>query len=371
MGRVMQWQATSRDQARQIIAAGMRCALTGEGLRLSAISECLRAMSYLCAAPTDSVGLWEPAASVRLTGMVRRRLVPLWPELAGEGEETQPSVMAVLNSLAALGDMVRLDGGRWLASPPHAVRAGDDVAVLLGGGPLEALPLSLGSHAMVAGRIRFTKLSAHEGKDGAVPLWEAKEWIGAPADGLQVWCQRLLAESAARLTDAPSDIGEVFVYRRTEWIPLADPSFDSSSRLSSDSTSLPERRGLMLCRTPIGQSVSYFLGRLAKGRLVRLVTVTAPDARRLRFGLDASDSLPLRVQAVARQGLMQLRLPRRLPERESKALLLGWRIPAEARERPGIEHHVFPASVFPIVRKALEGLHIVVEERVDERKGQE
>lgn len=365
----MQWQAASRDQARQIIAAGMRCVLTGEGLRLSAVSECLRAMLYLCSAPTDWIEHWTPAASVRLTGMVRRRLLPLWPDLAGEGEETQPSAMAVLDSLAAVGDMVRLDGGRWLASPLHAVRAGDDVAILLGGGPQDALPSSLRGCAMVAGRIRFAKLSAYEGKDGAVPLWEAKEWIGAPSEGLQVWCQRFLAESAVRLTDAPSDIGEVHVYRRRKWISLADSPVDGYSELSSDSTSPPDRRGLLLCRTPIGQSASYFLGRFARGRLVRLVTIAAPDARRLRFGLDASDSSPLRVQAVAMQGLMQLRLPRRLPERESKALLLGWRIPAETRERPGIEHHMFPASVFPIVREALEGLQIVVEEHVDERSG--
>ncbi|MCA7082378.1 hypothetical protein K7G19_02040 [Cupriavidus sp. DB3] len=365
----MQWQATTREQARQIVAAGMRCALTGEGLRLSAVSECLRAMSYLCNAPMSSDGLWQPAASVRLTGMVRRRLVPLWPELAGEGEGAPLSVMAVLNSLAALGDMVRLDGGRWLVSPPYAVRANHGLAVLLGGGPLEALPGILSGHAIVAGRIRLTKLSECEANGGTVPLLDAKEWIGAPAEGLQTWCDRFIAESARRLTDAPGDMGEVYIYRRREWVSIANLPFCESSKLSPDTASKLERRGLVLCRTPIGQSASYFLGRFARGRIGRLVAIAASDARRLRFGLDATDSLPLRVEAVARQGLVRLRLPRRLPEREAKALLLGW-IQAEAREAAGIEHHVFPAPVFPIVRNALEGLYIVVEERVDEWKGQ-
>lgn len=109
----MEWQAASLEEARRVVAAGIRCRSAGECLRISAVSECLRAVSHLCTVPVGGQGAWEAAASVRLTGMVRRKLVSLWPDLAADGEDTRPGVMGVLNSLAELGDMVRLEGGRW------------------------------------------------------------------------------------------------------------------------------------------------------------------------------------------------------------------------------------------------------------------
>ena len=127
----MEWHAVRREEAQKVIAAGIRSRWAGEALRIAAVSECLRAAAHLSSAPEGGRGPWEPAASVRLTGMVRRRLAPLWPDLSGTDDETCPGVMAILDSLAELGDMVRLDGGRWLPAPPRALSVGDGLAVLL------------------------------------------------------------------------------------------------------------------------------------------------------------------------------------------------------------------------------------------------
>lgn len=348
-GMAMKWQATSRDEAWKIVAAGMRCRLIGEGLRISAVSECLRAVSYLCSAPVGERVAWEPAASVRLTGMVRRRLASLWPDLTGDEKDTSPGVMDVLDSMAELGDMVRLDGGKWLAAPAHAVRAGDGLAVLLGGGPMEVLSQAVAMSASVGGRVRLIELAACK---GLVDIWEADDWIGAPAEGLETWSAMLLAETAARLTDAPNDMGDVCAYLPRQWVRLAD---------------LPTGVvGLLLCRARVGQAYSYFVGEFVKGRLQGVSTIDDPsDVRRLRFHLDAQANRPIRITATEFQGLVKLRLARRLPEREARVLLLGWQVPTPEGEHPGVTYHVFPSETFPIVRSAFDGLRIVLDEQID------
>ncbi len=348
----MKWQATSREEAWKIVAAGMRCGLIGEGLRVSAISECLRAVSYLCSAPVGEREAWEPAASVCLTGMVRRRLASLWPDLSGDGEDTRPGVMSVLDSMAELGDMVRLEGGRWLVAPARAVRAGDGLAVLLGGGPMEVLPQAVAVSARVAGRVRLIDPAACK---GWADIWEADDWIGAPAEGLEAWSARLQAETATRLTDAPDNMGDTSAYFPHQWVRLADLPAGEGGRL--------------LCRTHVGQAYSYFMGEFVKGRLQKMSAIESSDARRLRFHLDAQANRPVRITVAESQGLIKLRLARRLPERETRVLLLGWQVPPPESEHPGVTYHVFPSETLPIVRRTFKGLGIVLDERIDAKRG--
>ncbi|WP_212045211.1 hypothetical protein [Burkholderia cenocepacia] len=342
----MEWQAASREMARKIVAAGMRCKLTEEGLRITAVAECLRAMSYLCSAPTSERELWEPAASVRLTGMVRHRLAALWPSLASDAKDIRIGVMEVLDSLAELGDMVRLEGGKWLTAPIHAVRVDDGLAVLLGGGPLGTLPRSIASTARATGRVRFVEQTTCE---SFMDLWEADEWICAPTEGLELWSAKLMGEATARLTDAPNDMGETHVYLRREWVRLADVAVSAKE--------------LLLCRSRAGQAFSYFVGEFIRGRLRRLSAIASYDARRLRFQLDVQANRPIKVATTTSKGLVKLRLVRRLPEKEARVLLLGWQVPSPEGEHPGAVHYVFPEEVLPIIRKSFKGLGIVLYER--------
>lgn len=354
----MEWQAASLEGARKVIAAGIRCRASGECLRIAAVSECLRAVSHLCSVPEGGQGEWEPAASVRLTAMVRRKLVSLWPDIADDGMDTHRGVMGVLNSLAELGDMVRFEGGRWLTAPAHAVRAGDGLAVLLGGGPWEMLPQVVRASARAEGRIRLIEAAASE---GWADLWEADEWIGAPAEGLDAWSARLLAEATTRLTDAPDDMGEVSAYRPREWVRLAG---------------LSEGEGpILLCRVRssgvAGPMFSYFIGEFVRSRLRRLSGIDSQDARRLRFHLDAQAGRSIRVVVSRSQDSVKFSLGRRLPEREARVLLLGWQVPAPDGSHPGVTHHTFPAETLSILRKAFEGLRIVLNESLDAGGGNE
>ena len=338
----MKWQAMSREGARKILAAGIRCRVVGEGLRIAAIAECLRAASYLASAPVAGNGVWSPAASLSLTSMVRRRLSPLWPDLA-EDNDARPGVLSVLNSLGELGDLVRLQGGSWLTPPAHAIKAANDSAVILGGGPLETLPHNI--QAQAAGRVRLVDAIAC---NDWIDVWDACEWIGAPVEGLEAWSIRLIATMKSRLTDVPSELGDIAIYDKGRWGALAE---------------LPNGGGIFLSKCQIGPVASHFLGDYFHGRIRKMASLDLQDARRLRFHLDAQAGRPMRVKAVTSQGFVKLRLERRLPLQEARVLLLGWQIPTPEGEHPGLTYHVLPIEMLSIVRAALDGLGVVLDER--------
>ena len=150
-------------------------------------------------------------------------------------------------------------------------------------------------------------------------------------------------------------MGEVSVYLPREWVRLTD---------------LPAGEGsILLCRVRssgvAGPMFSYFIGEFVRGRLRRLSGIDSKDARRFRFHLDARAGRSIRVVASVSQGSVKLRLGRRLPEREARVLLLGWQVPAPDGGHPGVTHHMFPVETLPILRKAFEGLRIVLDERLD------
>lgn len=350
---MMEWHAIPRERAKKIVAAGMNCNLIGEGLRISAVSECLRAMSHLCSVPEAEKDVWEPAASVRLTGMLRRRLAPLWPKIVGDGEDSTPGAMGVLESLAELGDMVRLEGGRWLAAPAHLVRVEDGLAILLGGGPLETLPQEVAGSARVAGRVRLVEQRTC---DGWADLWEMDDWIGISAESLEEWSIRLLDGARMRLAEAPNEMGDASAYLRRQWVRLAD--------LPKDTTEL------ILCRVRVAQTPSYFVGELIRGRLRRLSAISSQDARRLRFHFDVKSGSPIKVVVhYSSQGIIKLQLGFPLPKREARVLHLGWQVSAPENERSFGVHYEFPIEALPVLRRTFEWLGIILDERFGARRG--
>lgn len=242
----MKWQAMSREGARKVLAAGIRCRVVGEGLRIAAISECLRAASYLASTPVSGNGTWEPVASLSLTSMVRRRLSPLWPDIA-EDNHARPGVLSVLNTLGELGDLVRVQDGNWLTPPAHAIKAANNSAVILGGGPSETLPHYIQTQAV--GRIRLVDASAC---NDWIDVCDASEWIGAPVEGLEAWSIRLISTMKSRFTDVPSDLGEIAIYDRGRWGALAE---------------LPNAGGVFLSKCQTGPVALHFIGDYARGRI--------------------------------------------------------------------------------------------------------
>lgn len=338
----MKWLGSDRDAARKILATGMGCRSGGEGLRIAAVAECLRAASYLCSAPSTDPEAWVPASTLSLTSQVRRRLLPLWPTLDDE-QAAEPGVKEILESLGELGDLVRLDGGRWLTPPPRAVRAGAKLAVITGGGPAQTFPWPIAMRG--EGRVRLVDVDACAER---IDLWEPAEWIGAPIEGLQAWSIQLLSSAKAQLKPATNELADVSIRVDGKWMAL-----------SACSTA----EGLFLARCRTGPRSEYFVVLVSRGCLRKMTGLPPQQARRLQFYLDAQAGHPMKVEVLVSQTHVRLRLYRQLPREEKKTLLLGWQLPTPDNGGAGTTYHVIPSEMFPLVRQALTGLSVEVVER--------
>lgn len=343
----MRWQAVSGDEAKRVIAAGIGCKVSGEGLRISAISECLRAASYLCSVPLTTDGPWEPAVSLSLTSLVRKRLSPIWENLT-EDTDARPGVLSVLESLGELGDLVRGERG-WLTPRPRAISAACGNAVIIGGGPSQAFPLGVQTRA--CGRARLVTMSMC---DGWLDIDDPRDWIGAPMEGLETWSNRLLREVSQRFGPPPDNLGDVMIYLNLKWVGLTD---------------MPSIEGTHLAKYQAGVMTCYFLGAFYRGRLQRMTSIPSQDARRLRFHFDQQIGRPTTVEAETFQRFVKLRLYRRLPAEEAKTLLIGWEMSVPPGSHPGLRQYVLPIEALPIVRSALNGLGIVLVERLGAEGG--
>lgn len=338
----MKWLGSDRDAARKTLAAGLGCRGDGEGLRIAAVAECLRVASYLCSAPNTDRETWVPATTLSLTSLVRRRLLPLWPTLDDE-QAAEPGVKAILESLGKLGDLVRLDGGRWLTPPPQAIRTGGPLAVITGGGPAQTFPFSITMRG--AGRLRMIDVDACAGR---IDLWEPQEWIGAPLEGLQEWSIQLLTKAKAQLKPALNELADVSIRTSGNW-----------SALSACATA----EGLFLAKCRTGPRFEYFVAQVSRGHLRQMTGLRRDEASRLQFYLDAQAGYPMKVQAHVWQSHVRLRLSRHLPREEARALLLGWQLPPPSGGGATATNYVIPREVFPLVRQALTGLCVDLTER--------
>lgn len=337
----MRWQALSRQEAQSILAKGLGCTTQGEGLRIAAIAECLRAACFLRAMPTENRGAWTPAASLSLTSLARKHLGPFWPGML-EDTEAKPGVLSILDSLGQIGDLVRVEKG-WLPPPPRAIRSQDGYAVVLGGGPSHRFPRSFKTRGF--GRVRVVPTSHCA---GWLDVVDPSDWIGAPLEGLATWSSRFLMQTSRRFTSCPTDVAPVSMYVQGRW---------------SELVSQPSTSGQFLGKCRTENIVSYFIGKFHCGRLDQLASIEASDARRLRFYLDLQAGRPCSMQIESSPRFVTLRSYRRLPPEQEKTLLLGWELPKAESDHAGLKIHVIPVETFPIVRCVLEGLGIVLVER--------
>ena len=338
----MKWLGSHLDAARETLAAGLGCTSDGEGLRIAAVAECLRAASYLCSAPRTDRDAWMPASTLSLTSLVRRRLTPLWPALDDE-QATEPGVKTILEDLGELGDLVRLEGGRWLIPPPRAINLGGTLAVITGGGPAQTFPWSITMRG--AGRLRLIDVNTCA---GYIDLWEPREWIGAPLEGLQKWSSQLLTNAKAQLRPASSELTDVSIRCGGKWVALS---------------ACATAEGLFLAQCRTGPRFEYSVVQVSQGHLRQMKELRREESKRLQFYLDAEAGHPLKVRIDVSQSEVRLRLNRHLPLEEARALLLGWQLPQPERGGATAKSYVIPCEMFPIVRQALTGLSVVLTER--------
>ncbi|MHA7228447.1 hypothetical protein ACVT98_03090 [Vibrio campbellii] len=341
----MELSAVSQNEVLKVLAEKIHCHLQCEGLRISIVSECLRAVLYFYSYKSLQECNWKPIPTVRLTSKARQKLSVFWADIGNPGKRgIYPCVAQVLDGLFELGDLHKSSGGHWLIPPMHAIKCGDDKAVLLGGGPIPILPAQIADKVRVVGRVRFIE---HVKIEEHVEVWQVSDWIGHNFKQLNSWAESLLKKCIGNMSDSIHDFGQNHIYLNGRWV---------------ESTAIPsDVSGHFVCRVKTKKYFSYFLGEFKNSSLNRLSSLTSQEARRLRFYIDAESNNPVVVKAsYVSKEIIRLQLVRPLPIEESKVLLLGWRVPALNGEYSRAEYFEFPIEVVPVIREVFDRLKIVL-----------
>jgi hypothetical protein len=336
------------------------CTVGSDALQRAVISDHIRALIF---------GAWTrqqrtPGAgavhTTRLLANVRRIHSFLWPQDGWQHGAVGDLCRQVLDSLAALGDIVTIGGGFWIPGPLVLIELdGADNVMATGGFPAadakQLIGVSLSSVAGFRYTARRAVLANHVNK---AVLHPADWWFGH-ADPLVDWTRGVLRQHEARLS---SEMG-----LSVEQCEIYAPEiFRDQRKVGRWMRAVQVPRpldGLRLCR-PISNSRNfgaiYFLGsfRFDDGSLIlsRSAPIAADLTRRLRFGFDAllgatrQVSIPIDTTSFIFDNSVAL------PESESRVLSLAWRNLQSPTDNS--QSHFFHVNALPLVLCALARLCI-------------
>lgn len=289
----------------------------------------------------------SPLSSGRLTNTVRRNLHSLLPN----DEAQQGLVLTTLKSLEALGDIVDVGSGHWVAPPARAVRSEDGSACLaIGNWPTAA------SYLKAAGPARY--LCGDREKELARSLTiEADVWLGEVGE-LEKWTGRAIAAYSNRMAAINVSAEAFEVYAPDHFRTLRQFGL---WLLMTSSTPPPQGPRLVRPQQRMIHNRPYLLGhfvrRMDETILTRAAQVDIGDARRLRFGFDARLRAPRTLRGELRKDRFTAHFPRDMPAEETKVLALGRTIASTV----AVTSVQFPALALPFVRRALSRIHCKLE----------
>jgi hypothetical protein len=266
----------------------------------------------------------------------------------------------VLDSLAALGDIVTIGGGYWIPGPLVLIELdGVDNVMATGGFPTAGAKHHLGVSLSSAAAFRYAGRRATLANPANKTLLHPADWWFGHADPLVDWTRGVLRQHEARLSGEmglPVDQFEIY----------APEIFLDQHKTGRWMRAVQVPRpldGLRLCR-PISNSRSfgaiYFLGnfRFDEGSLIlsRSTPIAAELTRRLRFGFDALLGVTRQVSIPIDTTSFIFENSIALPEGESRVLSLAWRNLQSPTD--DTQSHFFHVKALPLVLCALARLCI-------------
>lgn len=261
----------------------------------------------------------------------------------------RPLVNGVLERLGRTGDLSKLSGGNWQATPPRFVSLGDGAAIILGAVPERLVIVSEGA-------VRY----ASEAPSPGVAAQRFDDWLGRE-EPIGPWMARAMRAYSARLQTSGVAADSLQVYA-----PDVAQRSGRSSWLEAELLDLPGVQ-LRLCRANVARAAiynrPYFLGEFVRDaggvRLLRAAQLVHGHARRFRFGFDRALGVPRRVRCRHSDGLVHMTLANDLPPEEDRVLALGWSAGGDAS--PGVRRMMFPPRAIPFVTHAFGRLGMTLE----------
>ena len=240
---------------------------------------------------------------------------------------TRDRFRKTLDELALIGDVVELDGGRWIPSRPRVVDLGQfsRERLIVGGVPTGILPPELQS--FIAHRRAFRWCEDDRLRDAlSLDTQSVDTWAGIPREPLRVWAQLLLRGDLEK--HVPGDGAEPFKLYAPAMRAARAQGFRWTENATGPSGRYLARRGRLH-----GRHHEYRLIEVNDGEVVASGAVLMPgEARRLMYALDALAGRATEVPTTITADALELVLSSEIPfaERRLFAALGHVRSPDES-----------------------------------------
>jgi hypothetical protein len=320
-------------------------------------AEHMRALMYGNAIAHQGNGAAPSIRTLRLLTGARRAVELVWPHYAHEA--TAPDTCSIaLGQMKALGDVVDVGSGQWIATPLRIIAAKEGTRYLLTGtAPAPVAHRRFGAPPICAGTSRYIEAAElrTSGNDDLVASFD--DWLGHQQP-LMVWTAQVIAQHEARMESVEG--------ASAEHLELYAPDVSRTQRRTGRWIAAGEIgrpiEGPRLCRPQDRYAKSWdrplYLAHFGfkSGALAlrRTALVAHGITLRLRFGLDVMLQTPRRAAITLQRETFSIDRPIALPEPETRIYALAW----NQDRSDGQDRLIFHADAMPFVKHAFQRLAI-------------
>lgn len=348
----MRLEALRRKDALGDIQGDFKYFAEERATRASFIAEQIRALvcmgSFDASLPYRSTG--------HITRTVRQRVSQIWDTPDDSLPITQ-SMRRQLDRLQRLGDIVQV-GKKWAPAPMRVIRIAAGRWLLVGGLPLQLLPLALKRNVRAQGYARVLTNNV----EAPYPEQSLLDWLGSPHENTEQWAELFIKHKAKEMR--PNQLSEgMSVYQANRWIDI-------------DSIQQPEKLCLVRQKVSIGFAAAKFNFGLARlvphgdtgAQMLAYSEITNSEARRLQPILSGALQRPLKW--ISQNGYVEVVFRHPLSTPESKLLDLGWEVEGLG-VKPWPKRFRFGEQVFPAVQASLNFLgYELNEQQANDERGE-
>jgi hypothetical protein len=305
---------------------------------LGAVAEHLRAGCLMLGMRDGTVGE-SSVSSLQLSKQVYRRVSHLFPDEVGSLE----MVREVIDNLQEMGDLARMDGNRVQIAPARRLELDSSHSLLVGGGPLDSLPLRICKSLVISGRSRIMTEPLPGELAHAFPLQQLEDWLGLEDEDMMAWATAFAEAKTKPQSDVAVPDG-VHVWNGKYWRTLGE--FEGLG---------PQlcRRKTLLYGNPVHE---YALLRFRRGgattRVEAYAIIDRETARKLQGALRTAGTSgeQFRISAT-RPGIVEITLRHPLPKRYEKLLLFGWEAAYLDPPEHGVRKIEFSDRLLPLLSR--------------------
>lgn len=274
----MRLNAFDTETALSQVAVEYRIDQSPAALRAAIICEYIRAAVYMGNQEADGA----PISKLRVVRLVLERAAPFFKPSAHDGE-FEVEIKTEVRHLIATRDLVDTSAGLQLA-PIRLVELSLVECLLIGGGPIQTLPIELRASVRHVARARIVTVDAANSILNQIPRQSPKDWLTITIADSTAWSDTL-REDAKKKMVAAYELGDVDILLNGSW---------RSIRKVRD----PEEPVLIRFKPMPFAKYSHALARTTIDpngdlQIVKLHEVSYNDARRLRGAWPISGKKPV------------------------------------------------------------------------------